>query len=158
MCLNLETRYAGPVFGGLIDRFGAHPQLGWVARRGKPANPAREAGYCGAPGAWRRRTPRVRSGWDPGRTRGEAASKRSDLRRVSGRAITRSLEELDVVERGLEHRADLGHARDAARLAGLPVLRLINEPTAAALAYGLDKKSQGIFAVYDLGEIGRAHV
>ena len=41
--------------------------------------------------------------------------------------------------------------RDAARLAGLEVLRLVNEPTAAALAYGLDKNAEGVFAVYDLG-------
>jgi molecular chaperone HscA len=41
--------------------------------------------------------------------------------------------------------------RDAGRLAGLEVLRLLNEPTAAALAYGLDKQVQGTFAVYDLG-------
>jgi len=41
--------------------------------------------------------------------------------------------------------------KDAGRLAGLEVLRLVNEPTAAALAYGLDRRSQGIFAVYDLG-------
>ena len=41
--------------------------------------------------------------------------------------------------------------KDAARLAGLNVLRLINEPTAAAIAYGLDNASQGIFAIYDLG-------
>src|SRR6185436_7244058 len=41
--------------------------------------------------------------------------------------------------------------KDAGRLAGLEVLRLLNEPTAAALAYGLDKKSEGTFAVYDLG-------
>jgi molecular chaperone HscA len=41
--------------------------------------------------------------------------------------------------------------RDAARLAGLEVLRLINEPTAAALAYGLEKKQNGTFVVYDLG-------
>jgi molecular chaperone HscA len=41
--------------------------------------------------------------------------------------------------------------RDAARLAGLEVLRLVNEPTAAALAYGLEKKQNGTFAVYDLG-------
>jgi molecular chaperone HscA len=41
--------------------------------------------------------------------------------------------------------------KDAARLAGLEVLRLVNEPTAAALAYGLDKAAEGIFAVYDLG-------
>ncbi len=39
----------------------------------------------------------------------------------------------------------------AAALAGLPVLRLLNEPTAAALAYGLDNASEGVYAVYDLG-------
>src|SRR6202040_261286 len=41
--------------------------------------------------------------------------------------------------------------KDAARLAGLEVLRLLNEPTAAALAYGLEKKQNGTFVVYDLG-------
>ena len=41
--------------------------------------------------------------------------------------------------------------KDAAQLAGLKVLRLINEPTAAAIAYGLDNASQGVFAIYDLG-------
>jgi molecular chaperone HscA len=41
--------------------------------------------------------------------------------------------------------------KDAARLAGLEVLRLVNEPTAAALAYGLDNSSEGLYAVYDLG-------
>ena len=41
--------------------------------------------------------------------------------------------------------------RDAARLAGLEVLRLVNEPTAAALAYGLDNSAEGLYAVYDLG-------
>ncbi len=41
--------------------------------------------------------------------------------------------------------------RDAARLAGLEVLRLVNEPTAAALAYGLDRAAEGLYAVYDLG-------
>lgn len=41
--------------------------------------------------------------------------------------------------------------KDAARLAGLNVLRLLNEPTAAAVAYGLDNASEGVFAVYDLG-------
>ena len=41
--------------------------------------------------------------------------------------------------------------RDAGRLAGLEVLRIINEPTAASLAYGLDKRNQGTIAVYDLG-------
>jgi Fe-S protein assembly chaperone HscA len=41
--------------------------------------------------------------------------------------------------------------KDAGRLAGLDVLRLVNEPTAAALAYGLDKRNQGTIAVYDFG-------
>jgi molecular chaperone HscA len=41
--------------------------------------------------------------------------------------------------------------KDAAKLAGLDVLRLLNEPTAAAIAYGLDNASEGIYAVYDLG-------
>ena len=41
--------------------------------------------------------------------------------------------------------------KDAAKLAGLNVLRLLNEPTAAAIAYGLDHKSEGTFAIFDLG-------
>ncbi|WEJ71132.1 MULTISPECIES: Fe-S protein assembly chaperone HscA [unclassified Pseudomonas] len=41
--------------------------------------------------------------------------------------------------------------KDAARLAGLHVLRLLNEPTAAAVAYGLDKNAEGVVAIYDLG-------
>ena len=41
--------------------------------------------------------------------------------------------------------------KDAAKLAGINVLRLLNEPTAAAIAYGLDSASEGIYAVYDLG-------
>ena len=41
--------------------------------------------------------------------------------------------------------------KDAARLAGIEVLRLLNEPTAAALAYGLDNQAEGVYAVYDLG-------
>ena len=41
--------------------------------------------------------------------------------------------------------------KDAGRIAGLEVLRLVNEPTAAALAYGIDKRKEGIVAVYDLG-------
>ncbi|MEK7207235.1 MAG: Hsp70 family protein, partial [Pseudomonadota bacterium] len=41
--------------------------------------------------------------------------------------------------------------KDAARLAGLNTLRLLNEPTAAAIAYGLDKNPQGVYAIYDLG-------
>src|SRR5215813_6245341 len=41
--------------------------------------------------------------------------------------------------------------KDAGRIAGLEVLRLVNEPTAASLAYGLDKNKDGVIAVYDLG-------
>ena len=41
--------------------------------------------------------------------------------------------------------------KDAGRMAGLEVLRLVNEPTAAALAYGLDRQKEGIIAVYDFG-------
>src|SRR5204863_7705217 len=41
--------------------------------------------------------------------------------------------------------------KDAGRLAGLNVLRLLNEPTAAAIAYGLENAAEGIYAVYDLG-------
>ena len=41
--------------------------------------------------------------------------------------------------------------KDAAQLAGLPVLRLLNEPTAAAVAYGLDRDEEGVYVVYDLG-------
>lgn len=41
--------------------------------------------------------------------------------------------------------------KDAARLAGINVLRLLNEPTAAAVAYGLDNASEGVFVIYDLG-------
>jgi len=41
--------------------------------------------------------------------------------------------------------------KDAGRIAGLEVLRLVNEPTAAALAYGLNKNKDGLIAVYDFG-------
>jgi molecular chaperone DnaK len=41
--------------------------------------------------------------------------------------------------------------KDAGRIAGLDVLRIVNEPTAAALAYGLDKKKDETIAVFDLG-------
>src|SRR4029450_7660589 len=41
--------------------------------------------------------------------------------------------------------------KDAGRIAGLDVLRIVNEPTAACLAYGLQRKKEGIIAVYDLG-------
>lgn len=43
--------------------------------------------------------------------------------------------------------------KDAARLAGLNVLRLLNEPTAAAVAYGLDQNAEGVVAIYDLAAV-----
>ncbi len=64
-----------------------------------------------------------------------------------GRAVTRVV----VTVPAYFDDAARSATKDAARLAGLEVLRLVNEPTAAALAYGLDKQAEGIFAVYDLG-------
>src|SRR6201994_2808759 len=49
------------------------------------------------------------------------------------------------------HDAQRQATKDAGRMAGLDVLRLVNEPTAAALAYGLDRNKEGLIAVYDLG-------
>jgi molecular chaperone HscA len=65
-----------------------------------------------------------------------------ELRRVGGAVITVPAYFDDAQRQA---------TRDAGRLAGLEVLRLLNEPTAAALAYGLDKKQNGTFAVFDLG-------
>ncbi|HEY1695344.1 MAG TPA: Fe-S protein assembly chaperone HscA [Polyangiaceae bacterium] len=65
-----------------------------------------------------------------------------ELRRVGGAVITVPAYFDDAQRQA---------TKDAARLAGLEVLRLLNEPTAAALAYGLEKKQNGTFAVYDLG-------
>lgn len=92
--------------------------------------------------------------------------------RVSGRTLTPVEVSADIL-RAVKARAEtaLGRAvgravvtvpayfddaarsatKDAARLAGLEVLRLVNEPTAAALAYGLDNQAEGLYAVYDLG-------
>ncbi len=65
-----------------------------------------------------------------------------DLQRVGGAVITVPAYFDDAQRQA---------TKDAAKLAGLDVLRLLNEPTAAALAYGLEKKRDGLFAVYDLG-------
>jgi molecular chaperone HscA len=71
-----------------------------------------------------------------------AKSAVDQLRRVGGAVIT-----VPAYFDDAERQA----TRDAGRLAGLEVLRLLNEPTAAALAYGLDQRKNGNFAVYDLG-------
>jgi molecular chaperone HscA len=71
-----------------------------------------------------------------------AQQARDELRNVGGAVITVPAYFDDAQRQA---------TKDAARLAGLEVLRLLNEPTAAALAYGLEKKQNGTFAVYDLG-------
>jgi molecular chaperone HscA len=76
------------------------------------------------------------------------------LRVLKSRAETELGGELDGVVITVPAYFDDGQrqaTRDAGRLAGLEVMRLLNEPTAAALAYGLDKQAEGTFAVFDLG-------
>src|SRR5882724_266056 len=99
---------------------------------------------------------------------GEAAVVRFDLGKLTPSAVEVSAEILKSLKQSavdqLNHvggavitvpayfdDAQRQATRDAGRLAGLEVLRLLNEPTAAALAYGLDKQKNGLFAVYDLG-------
>jgi Fe-S protein assembly chaperone HscA len=64
-----------------------------------------------------------------------------------GRAVTKAVITVPAYFNDAQRQA----TRDAGRIAGLDVLRLVNEPTAAALAYGLDKRQEGVIAVYDLG-------
>ncbi|HVP60712.1 MAG TPA: Fe-S protein assembly chaperone HscA [Myxococcaceae bacterium] len=73
------------------------------------------------------------------------------LKRRAEAALSGKVEQAVITVPAYFDDAQRQATRDAGRLAGLEVLRLLNEPTAAALAYGLDKGSQGIFAVYDLG-------
>jgi molecular chaperone HscA len=73
------------------------------------------------------------------------------LKRRAEAALTTKIEQAVITVPAYFDDAQRQATRDAGRLAGLEVLRLLNEPTAAALAYGLDKGSQGTFAVYDLG-------
>ncbi len=75
----------------------------------------------------------------------------SELRRRAERELGGSLEGVVITVPAYFDDAQRQATRDAGRLAGLDVMRLINEPTAAALAYGLDKKLDGTFAVFDLG-------
>src|ERR1700722_12469484 len=67
--------------------------------------------------------------------------------RYFGAAVTKAVITVPAYFNDAQRQA----TKDAGRLAGLEVLRLVNEPTAASLAYGLDKKQNGIVAVYDLG-------
>ena len=73
------------------------------------------------------------------------------LRRRAEEALEKPIERAVITVPAYFDDAARTATRDAARVAGLEVLRLVNEPTAAALAYGLDKGSEGLYAVYDLG-------
>lgn len=73
------------------------------------------------------------------------------LRDVAADALGRNVTSAVITVPAYFDDAARAATKDAARIAGLEVLRLINEPTAAALAYGLDQKSEGIFAIYDFG-------
>ena len=73
------------------------------------------------------------------------------LRDVACEALGRDVTQAVITVPAYFDDAARAATKDAARIAGLEVLRLINEPTAAALAYGLDAKAQGIFAIYDFG-------
>jgi Fe-S protein assembly chaperone HscA len=72
---------------------------------------------------------------------------KQDAEEVLGAAVTQAVITVPAYFNDAQRQA----TKDAGRIAGLEVLRLVNEPTAAALAYGLDKRNEGIVAVYDFG-------
>ncbi len=73
------------------------------------------------------------------------------IREVAADALGREVTKAVITVPAYFDDAARAATKDAAKLAGLEVLRLINEPTAAALAYGLDSQAEGIFAIYDFG-------
>src|SRR3989344_5428820 len=73
------------------------------------------------------------------------------LKQRAGRALGADISDAVITVPAYFDDAQRQATKDAARLAGLNGLRLLNEPTAAALAYGLDKNPEGVYAVYDLG-------
>ncbi|MGI9336986.1 MAG: Fe-S protein assembly chaperone HscA [Gammaproteobacteria bacterium] len=73
------------------------------------------------------------------------------LRHIAGRIKGKQAAGAVVTVPAYFDEAQRQATKDAARLAGLPVLRLLSEPTAAAVAYGLDRAGEGVHAVYDLG-------
>lgn len=73
------------------------------------------------------------------------------LKAMASEALGREVSRVVITVPAYFDDAARAATKDAARLAGLEVLRLINEPTAAALAYGLDSQAQGTFAIYDFG-------
>src|SRR6201989_878324 len=72
---------------------------------------------------------------------------KKNAERFFGAAVTKAVITVPAYFNDAQRQA----TKDAGRIAGLEVLRLVNEPTAAALAYGLDKNKDGIIAVYDFG-------
>jgi Fe-S protein assembly chaperone HscA len=74
-----------------------------------------------------------------------------ELRRWAEAALGEPVERAVITVPAYFNDSQRQATRDAGRLAGLEVLRLVNEPTAASLAYGLDKRDEGVVAVYDLG-------
>jgi chaperone protein DnaK len=75
----------------------------------------------------------------------------AEVRRVAERALGVKVEKAVITVPAYFDDAQRQATRDAARIAGLTALRIVNEPTAAALAYGLDTRKQGTIVVYDLG-------
>jgi Fe-S protein assembly chaperone HscA len=73
------------------------------------------------------------------------------LKRNAERALGHEVKKAVITVPAYFNDAQRQATKDAGRIAGLEVLRLVNEPTAASLAYGLDKRKQGVVAVYDLG-------
>src|SRR5499427_5030125 len=74
-----------------------------------------------------------------------------DLKRNAEAALGEEIKNAVVTVPAYFNDAQRQATKDAGRIAGLDVLRIVNEPTAASLAYGLDKKKQGTIAVYDFG-------
>ncbi len=72
---------------------------------------------------------------------------KKNAERFFGAAVTKAVVTVPAYFNDAQRQA----TKDAGRIAGLEVLRLVNEPTAAALAYGLDKQKDGVIAVYDFG-------
>jgi Fe-S protein assembly chaperone HscA len=73
------------------------------------------------------------------------------LRRNAEKALGEEVRQAVITVPAYFNDAQRQATKDAGRIAGLDVMRLVNEPTAAALAYGLDKRKDGVVAVYDLG-------
>jgi len=80
-----------------------------------------------------------------------SASILGELRKRAERALGGVLDGVVITVPAYFDEAQRQATKDAARLAGLPLLRLLSEPTAAAVAYGLDHQAEGLLAVYDLG-------